>query len=359
MNNIGRRIRELRKKNDLTQEKLADFLGVTYQSVSKWECGTTLPDFAMIVPLARVLRVSADELLGMKPAGEDERKAYFDAEYFQYWKKDHEEDLEIARQAVAEYPGDCRYLCWLASNEWYVGYSVKYMGTDTEKELIASCIRHYEMVLENCDDPELRNDAISGLVYAYECTHRYDEAKKYAMMYPEEPETNRDAMLVQCLRGKERELQCKKIIRKSLIKLCGALTQLRYCYETPEEDAAVIDVEESVIKAVITDGNYQHFDISLSILSEERAKLAMRAGDHDAAVQALALAMKHAVDFDRMDADGAEHYTTPVLAGYTEDHSENRKEDWSMTGDVRNFAEHELFRPLREREDFRAIFASE
>jgi len=117
MNNIGQRIKELRKKSDLTQEKLADLLGVTYQSVSKWECDTTMPDLAMIVPLARVLHVSADELLGMKPVEQDERKAYLDSEYFQFWKKDHEEDLEIARQAVAEYPDDYRYLYWLASDE--------------------------------------------------------------------------------------------------------------------------------------------------------------------------------------------------------------------------------------------------
>ena len=39
MTNIGQRIKELRKQNDLTQEKMADFLGVTYQSVSKWETG--------------------------------------------------------------------------------------------------------------------------------------------------------------------------------------------------------------------------------------------------------------------------------------------------------------------------------
>ena len=63
MKNIGKRIKDLRKKNDLTQEKLADLLGVTYKSVSKWECGLTTPDLAMIVPLARVLHVSADELL--------------------------------------------------------------------------------------------------------------------------------------------------------------------------------------------------------------------------------------------------------------------------------------------------------
>ena len=356
MNNIGQRNRELRKKNDLTQEKLADFLGVTYQSVSKWECGTTLPDLALIVPLARVLHVSADELLGMKPAEQDERRAYFDAEYFQFWKKDHEEDLEIARQAVAEYPGDCRYLYWLASNEWYVGYSVKYMGTDTEKELLESSIRHYEMVLENCEDTEIRNHTICGLVYAYRCTHRYEEAKKYAMMYPEEPESTRDEMLVQCLQGEERELQCKKIIRKCLLKLCNAITELRYHCNSPYVEALALDAEEAVIKAVITDGNYQHFDITLSLIYEERAKLAMRAGDHDAAVQALSAAMIHAKEFDKTDEIGMERYTCPVLSDHTEDHRDNRKEDWSMTGDVKCCAEGRIFDPLRGREDFNRIF---
>ena len=39
MNNIGKRIKELRKKNDITQERLADYLGLTDKAVSKWECG--------------------------------------------------------------------------------------------------------------------------------------------------------------------------------------------------------------------------------------------------------------------------------------------------------------------------------
>ena len=38
---IGENIRNFRKKNDLTQEALADRLGVTYQSISRWENGTT------------------------------------------------------------------------------------------------------------------------------------------------------------------------------------------------------------------------------------------------------------------------------------------------------------------------------
>jgi len=124
MNHIGQRIKELRKRNDLTQEKLADFLGVTYQSVSKWECGTTMPDLALIVPLARLLHVSTDELLGMQPQEKDERKAYFDSEYVEYWKKDdHEADYLIAKQAVEEYPGEFKYWKWIGTVDYYISIS--------------------------------------------------------------------------------------------------------------------------------------------------------------------------------------------------------------------------------------------
>lgn len=77
MNNIGKRIKQLRKENDLTQEKLADYLGISYKSVSKWETGITFPDLSMIVPISKLLGVSTDELLGVKNEVPDERKGFF------------------------------------------------------------------------------------------------------------------------------------------------------------------------------------------------------------------------------------------------------------------------------------------
>lgn len=61
---IGNVIRDLRMKNNLTQEELAEKLSVTSQAVSRWECGLSLPDISMIPLISKVLFVSTDKLLG-------------------------------------------------------------------------------------------------------------------------------------------------------------------------------------------------------------------------------------------------------------------------------------------------------
>ena len=70
---IGENIRNFRKKNDLTQEAFADRLGVTYQSVSRWENGTTYPDLELIPSIAQILSVTVDELLGMPQIVKEKR----------------------------------------------------------------------------------------------------------------------------------------------------------------------------------------------------------------------------------------------------------------------------------------------
>lgn len=68
---LGNNIMRLRKENDLTQEQLANGLGITYQAVSKWETGVSSPDISMLPLLADVFEVSIDELFGRAaPAGQ-------------------------------------------------------------------------------------------------------------------------------------------------------------------------------------------------------------------------------------------------------------------------------------------------
>ncbi|WP_296014569.1 helix-turn-helix domain-containing protein [uncultured Treponema sp.] len=58
----GAAVKRLREKQKLTQSQLADFLGVSDRTVSKWETGRGFPDITFLEPLAKILKVSVAEL---------------------------------------------------------------------------------------------------------------------------------------------------------------------------------------------------------------------------------------------------------------------------------------------------------
>ncbi len=62
---MGQIIKRLRKERGFTQEELAEQLGVTFQAVSKWENGSSMPDISQVVPLSAVFDVSTDVLFGI------------------------------------------------------------------------------------------------------------------------------------------------------------------------------------------------------------------------------------------------------------------------------------------------------
>lgn len=72
MNAVARQISSLRKNKGLTQSELGDRVGVSFQAVSKWERGETLPDTAILPDLARVLETSIDSIL----LGDEKRLEY-------------------------------------------------------------------------------------------------------------------------------------------------------------------------------------------------------------------------------------------------------------------------------------------
>ena len=73
---LGNKLYELRKKHHLSQEELAEKLGVSRQAISKWECGDALPDTDNLISISKLYGVSLDELVGNTPnqPREDEPK---------------------------------------------------------------------------------------------------------------------------------------------------------------------------------------------------------------------------------------------------------------------------------------------
>lgn len=61
--NIGERLLRLRKQKGLSQEEIANIIGVSRQTISKWETGETNPDFDKIIPLCDLYNITTDELI--------------------------------------------------------------------------------------------------------------------------------------------------------------------------------------------------------------------------------------------------------------------------------------------------------
>lgn len=125
---LGENIRRLRRARDLTQEQLADRLGVTYQSVSRWEVGSAYPDIELLPAIADIFSVSVDELLGV-PETEKEKQADALCEEFRSLRnksvpeEKREEWLrslaDIVRKLRVDYAGcDCVWKFWLNGNDW-------------------------------------------------------------------------------------------------------------------------------------------------------------------------------------------------------------------------------------------------
>ncbi len=97
--NIGEKIKELRRKNNLTQEELAKKLCITPQAVSRWETGVSVPDISMVPLLSKTLFVTADELLGCGNQAGPSRDVVFDADHMRFTTLD---ELQNCGEAIDE-----------------------------------------------------------------------------------------------------------------------------------------------------------------------------------------------------------------------------------------------------------------
>ena len=93
MQEIGARIAYLRRENDLTQAELAEQLGISYQAVSSWERGASMPDISKLTDLARTLHTTVDTLLSGEETAEAKPETIApELEEHAQWAVEHAEE---------------------------------------------------------------------------------------------------------------------------------------------------------------------------------------------------------------------------------------------------------------------------
>lgn len=109
MNNFQEKLRSLRKEKGISQEKLANFLGVTFQAVSKWETGSAMPDITLLPDIARFFSVTVDEILCVEAIDQDRLYNEFKSKAERLFREGkYSEMLDIWREAYHKLPNDIR-----------------------------------------------------------------------------------------------------------------------------------------------------------------------------------------------------------------------------------------------------------
>ncbi len=154
---LSENIKRLRREKDLTQETLAEFLGVTFQSVSNWERGESYPDITMLPEIAGFFKVSLEELLGVNRA-EDEKEILKELESYDNLT-DKDMKWEIICNLKKKFPNDFRILLR------YMTCLVHFKENTPDN--IAKIIAIYENIQQNCSNDKIRISAKRHLAELY------------------------------------------------------------------------------------------------------------------------------------------------------------------------------------------------
>ena len=181
---IGTTIKRLRRERSITQEQLAEYLGISTGAVSQWECDRTAPDITQLPLLANIFDVSADELLEIDGKKKEEIIQVFLDKYDELSNKgDYISKFNLTKEMYGKYPNDYRviekYISELFNDP---NYPDEPLGEEVHKdELFKLC----ENVLENCTIQKIRYSAMSILSALYINDGLINKAKEMCEQFPE------------------------------------------------------------------------------------------------------------------------------------------------------------------------------
>lgn len=248
---IGETIKKLRRRRDLTQEEVAAHLGISFQSVSKWERGEGYPDITMLPALANYFAVTVDELLGMDELA---KAAQYDI-INSLWAENHEmgrhrENAALMRQSLKTYPNDALLLVQLAT-------SLEEMdGTEAEKaKNLRESIAIQEQILRYGQDSEIRGATMFNICFSYWKNGDRDKALEQAKKLPNLYKARENA-LVRFLEGEEK----RQIAGLALRPLAWSLTH--HLSALAEEDPAYREKGNKILD-ILFDGDEDEFIQSL------------------------------------------------------------------------------------------------
>ncbi|MBE6756047.1 MAG: helix-turn-helix transcriptional regulator [Ruminococcaceae bacterium] len=354
---IGENIKFLRKQKDITQEQLAEMLGISAQSVSRWESGICYPDMELLPEISKIFEITADKLLGVDDIAENKKVDEY-LERFQRAinKGKIEECIDIAREGVAEYPNNYMLLDKLM---YALFGSTDNSGNipdweDNMEKYDAEITALGERIMRYCPDQNIRLKATARLAFNHILHGRKEIGRKIYETLPP-MELCREMHIWWALEKSEELAFLQKAIKDSYELLFSFIWLLA--------DADVVDVETELIaikklfelEKLILDGKRPSNNWGSVWLDFDIAKRYALIGDTDNMYKHLQLAVDEAKAFD--NRPDVQKYSAVLVGEITE-----RRLDFE-TSDTRPLCEilrdkwliHDEFDSVRDTKKFQEI----
>lgn len=253
--NIGNKIKELRKKRGITQEQLANAIGISFQAVSKWENNIALPDVTLLPVLANYFSVSMDELFCFSLEEMKMEVERIVDEAYEYRESDPEKSRKILDEGLVKFP----------ENDILLN-NLLYVIPDPDKAIeIAS------KLIEKTSDSEVKYDALRFLAYAYKKKGDLKSAEAAIEQIPEIYFTKlTEAAYI--LEGEEKFKAAEKQKWISFENLLQMMWKIAECYEAAgKNDKAIAETEKAL--SLIPVLNHPNFEIYTDYFNKQIERL--------------------------------------------------------------------------------------
>lgn len=355
--NIGEAIKRLRKEREITQEEFAEVLGVSCQSVSRWENDLCYPDIELIPTIAEFFGISTDRLMGVNETKEQEMvNSYLEAFQNEISQGNINECITIARKGVKAFPNNYALLNKLM-------YALFVSGDDDGnipdwKENMAKYDDEItalgERIMKYCPDQNIRLEATARLAFNHCCQGRKEIGKKIYATLPS-MKLCRENQIWWSLEKEEKLPFLQNAIMESYRNLSSFIWLLADADILPVETELLVLKKDFEIEEIMLDGNRPKNSWGDVWIEYDIASKYAVLKDYENMYKHLYLSAKRAKDCDNRPEE--ETYSALLVGDITK-----RKFDFD-TADNRPLCEilrekwlqDEAFDCVRDTEEFKAI----
>ncbi len=361
---FGENLKKLRKSKDLTQEAFADFLGMSFQAISKWERGESYPDITMLPTIASFFGVTVDSLLGTNEIENEKKRSEYIEEYLCLCNEGKFDDaVKLIKKAAQEFPGNydilSKYLSALTNNH-------SHEDGDYLISVKPEMQRIYDIICNYCTDDSIRIWSKRNM-----CLYLRDlslvensgvDISEAEAILAEMPimRNTRDyvSMYMYPFDDEKRSLACANGISE-MLRLFGEIMNRKYKNFLDAND----DVSQAyinLVEAVMPDGDYGKSYYLMVIYHQRLGVKKYLAGDIKGALQYFEKALALAKKYDEMPEISI--HTSDAVRGIEFDKTKAyRFWEGSFYEDVKEglINRPQLSDEFKNSKEFKALFESE